>query len=1004
MDYNLFTKINIDKTCDKDFYIKAYKDLRGREMDAKTHYNTHGRTENRLPNLSKFTSLYPDFDLQTYLLNNLDLKGFTNEELMAHYHHHGRFESRSYKKEDSQLESAVKTSTQLVDSNTKTKKSDHSNQNEQTLNETQSRQKINPFAQKLAQTNQKLAQTNQRLGQTVRKIGPPLSQKINQPSRKMGPPSQKINQPNQKINQPSRKMGPPSQKLGQTNQKFGQSRKYIDHANLDKVLTINQIQENPLSLDAQLDQLIDLKSQTKQIYLVMANWGYPPFGGGECWLIDTMKWMSEVDYECYYIYFNDHRTNSQFEKINVISFDFGHFIQFDQNEVSLIKFIQLLSPCVISHQGANRMKYLRVANLLQIPFVTGFCFWQDIIKMQEKSGQIFNKDMENKQLIPDENFLLVHANCAHLYAVGQFVNVIVKKVHDIDIDVINTISDQSHYLVDTMEQNIYVTVINICGLKGGLILNQIIKNTNINIPFILIDSQNGHDTTNQTLEKLIKERNLQETGHRSMYIKGMSDIKPIYKKTKILLIPSLVDETFCRVGYEGMMNEIPILSTKNGNLKYLLDGYADFLDAEPHQWSNKINSIYDDDAYLNQMKSRKKPIIMDDDKFKFVNLIQRFSSGSYGKYLNEKSVGFYCPWADQGLGIQCREYYHLLKTLGYHVSVFSFLPYHANQTNPKLQTDPKEWDFENIYYTNHTRELVSVNELLDYIHQYKIKKMIIVETCFNKIFEFAEICQLLQIDVYAIPNLETIRYSELHKHNIFTKILCNNQMTYEIMNFYFPKKTHLLDFRILNQNFTDDKTLPMHHFSFFCVGGLNSLTRKNVAKILSAFKEIENERKLKNFKLYVYIQGVEIPPNINKFKSSNILIRVGARSYAQIAELYKKHDIFIHMGDHEGLGLGFYESIACGTPVLTIDTPPNNEIIKEGLNGWLVSCHFDKLTDNNQAISKKATITVRSIKDKLLQIISSYDRKTWQQCTHKDYLNRFPIDSYYTNWKRILNE
>lgn len=38
----------------------------------------------------------------------------------------------------------------------------------------------------------------------------------------------------------------------------------------------------------------------------------------------------------------------------------------------------------------------------------------------------------------------------------------------------------------------------------------------------------------------------------------------------------MVDETFCRVGYEGMINKIPILSTKNGNLKYLLEDYADF--------------------------------------------------------------------------------------------------------------------------------------------------------------------------------------------------------------------------------------------------------------------------------------------------------------------------------------------------------------------------------------------------------------------------------------------
>ena len=61
----------------------------------------------------------------------------------------------------------------------------------------------------------------------------------------------------------------------------------------------------------------------------------------------------------------------------------------------------------------------------------------------------------------------------------------------------------------------------------------------------------------------------------------------IYKQTKILLIGSLVDETFCRVAYEGLINKIPIISTNNGNLKYLLNGYADFVDESVNNWIKK---------------------------------------------------------------------------------------------------------------------------------------------------------------------------------------------------------------------------------------------------------------------------------------------------------------------------------------------------------------------------------------------------------------------------------
>ena len=106
------------------------------------------------------------------------------------------------------------------------------------------------------------------------------------------------------------------------------------------------------------------------------------------------------------------------------------------------------------------------------------------------------------------------------------------------------------------------------------------------------------------------------------------------------------------------------------------------------------------------------------------------------------------------------------------------------------------------------------------------------------------------------------------------------------------------------------------------------------------------------------------------------------------------------MGDHEGLGLGFYESIACGTPVFTINTPPNNEIIIEGKNGWLVNCDYTPLTDNNEGIVQKAVINVQDLKNKMLDIINTYDRKQMSDSTVKDYYDRFSFIDYQ---KKIID-
>jgi glycosyltransferase involved in cell wall biosynthesis len=904
---------------DVNFYTKAYRDIKS--VDVLTHYETHGRQEDRLPSSTKFYTLYPEFDINLYKSYNRDIIHLNNDELLCHFHHHGRFEGRLYKKSPS-IESSPLPPTILLE---------------------------------------------------------PL---INLSKRS-----------------------------------------YVEETSLQTIVCNNM----KCPIDPKLMNLLKNKPENKPVYLVMAEWGFPPYGGGECWLIDTMKWLSAENYACYYIYFCDSVKKTGFDKIEIIASPHGDFIRFTNDYIQLLQFLLELNPKIISHQGNHRQKYINIAKFLKKPIITGFCFWGDIVKFSPtvvskvKSkvtlanlGDVSNYNMINKKLVADESFDYIYKNCAYSYACGKYVNDIVKKVHNVDIDVINTISDESHYKCDyrvsDLSTAIYVTVVNITGLKGGYILENLINQTNIQIPFYLIDSQETGSDVSQQLERVINERNRRETGHKSVFIKGaISDIKSVYKKTRILLVTSLVDETFCRVGYESMMNGIPILSTKFGNLQYLLKNYADFLDPDPLIWSNEINKIYNNQQYLESMSSRSKSIDASINKTKFIEKIKQEyvlpseMEISHQQQTQQQRVGIFCPWGDQGLGIQCREYYDMFVKLGHIVSIFSFKPYHANSSNPRLQTDSSEWDYPNIYYCKNKREEIQHSDFLDYLIKFRVEKMVIVETCFDKVFELAEICKLASIKVYAIPNLETVRSMEVARHRVFDKIICNNQMTYEIFNNFYPQTTSLFSFRILNKNYTNNKVWNKNHCSFFCCGGLNSVIRKNIDKIIQSFKEIEGQKRQKNFKLYVYIQGAQIPPQISRQASSNIIIKIGALTYAEIAKLYKTHDVFIHMGDHEGLGLGFYESIACGTPILTINTPPNNEIIKEDHNGWLVKCTHSPLNDNLVGIVKKAVITVGDLREKMINIINTYDRKTMYDLTTRDYIARYPIWHYNELFRKTFD-
>jgi hypothetical protein len=88
---------------------------------------------------------------------------------------------------------------------------------------------------------------------------------------------------------------------------------------------------------------------------------------------------------------------------------------------------------------------------------------------------------------------------------------------------------------------------------------------------------------------------------------------------------------------------------------------------------------------------------------------------------------------------------------------------------------------------------------------------------------------------------------------------------------------------------------------------------------------------------------------------------------------------------------------------MTIDTPPNNEIIKEGINGWLVKCGYTTLADNRDGIIYRATLTVADIKAKMFEIITHYQRETMYHSTVMDYIKRYPVELYSEQIKKMLS-
>jgi len=334
------------------------------------------------------------------------------------------------------------------------------------------------------------------------------------------------------------------------------------------------------------------------------------------------------------------------------------------------------------------------------------------------------------------------------------------------------------------------------------------------------------------------------------------------------------------------------------------------------------------------------------------------------------------PWADQGLGIQCRDYYITLKELGYNPYILSFKPYHATHDNIYLQSNKEEWEYENITYSSNYREDLTYDEVLDFIYKNKIKKIFIVEATFINIFNIISFLKLLNIKIYLIVNIECIRLVELNYHVIIDKILTNNIDSQIIMSSLFKNKSKLLGFHLNHPYFNNINKVKRNNYDiikFCCIGGLNSLTRKNINLIITTFYNIFNENNYLNWELDVYIQGVEIPEIVNVCNCNKINYYINNSSYKEILNCYIDTDIFIHMGSHEGLGLGFFESIYCGTPILTMNWTPNNEIISNYINGWLINCEYNILYDNDNSLINRGIIKENDLKEKIIEIITDLD-------------------------------
>ena len=150
---------------------------------------------------------------------------------------------------------------------------------------------------------------------------------------------------------------------------------------------------------------------------------------------------------------------------------------------------------------------------------------------------------------------------------------------------------------------------------------------------------------------------------------------------------------------------------------------------------------------------------------------------------------------------------------------------------------------------------------------------------------------------------------------------------------------------------------------FYTVGRLEKI--KSIDKIIIAFKQFNNSK----YRLKIIGDGIEknnLKKLSKKLKIQNQIDFLGNLNTTRVASIASKALIGIFNCPNESFGLSILESLASGTPVITINRGAGTELITNSVNGYLsdgtspsIANLISKTLQNNRNLSLNATKTAQ---------------------------------------------
>lgn len=712
-------------------------------------------------------------------------------------------------------------------------------------------------------------------------------------------------------------------------------------------------------------------------YLIITDLGYP-MGGGESYMKQTCIELADVA-KSYWLSFSNY-IEGRHATSSVVQDEYFTSIRSATDDIDgqIRATIADVMPDLIHTQGAINHKVKLISEELGVPCIVGYHFWTNFIDLQSNIDII--KNIDNAKLSPCFG---TNSAITYEYVASEFMEDVYHSCGGVNnLNVIYPLSSELEYLVDRKGLGSYVLQMNIAPLKGGeIFLNAAKSLPEIDFVGVITESANSDNSEFNNIKNLC--------------LREYDSPKKLYVDARVVMIPSLVDETFCRVAYEAVMNGIPVISTKAGFLNRLLGDSGVFL--EQDGFVSWLKANFNNEAILNQIANNQKRHLVNlvsEKGLKFREVAIDLSRNNVNN-----NIGIFCSWGDQGQGNHAHLYAKVLRDMGKKVHIFSFQPYQVINKSLTLQSDPNDWssplNADSIYYSYNNREEVGFPEFQQFLRCNNIRKLIMLEVCWATNWKRLYDARNAGYAIFVVPLIEIVLKNEVQCHNDFNTTLCCTKQTVEVLSNYevnnlfyighgYKEMSDIESFKRKVANLKSSRKIKFLH-----VAGHNPVHRKNTKKVINAFVDA---LKVRNDIHLTITSTVSSRNYVDTILPNDITIIDTPLPRSAIEKLYEECDISIQVSSHEGLGLGFLESLQKITPVITLNGCPHNEFIEDGVNGKLLECWPIDVPDNDNSLVNAWGFNI----DELTKKIVMLDKPTIQLMMHNiflDYNAKYSVDS-----------